>query len=69
MTGLKENAKMINVMRCLAGRQWGASCLAVKKKKKVYQALIKSVIDYGCAVYGSAAPSLLKKLNQLVPDF
>uniref|UniRef100_A0A8C6S2Z8 Reverse transcriptase domain-containing protein n=1 Tax=Neogobius melanostomus TaxID=47308 RepID=A0A8C6S2Z8_9GOBI len=34
--------KVVNVMRCLAGRDWGASCSALKR---LYQALIKSVFD------------------------
>uniref|UniRef100_A0A3B3BBF5 Reverse transcriptase domain-containing protein n=1 Tax=Oryzias melastigma TaxID=30732 RepID=A0A3B3BBF5_ORYME len=54
--------KVINVMRCVAGRDWGASCSALKR---IYQALIKSVLDYGSVAYGSAAPSVLKRLDVL----
>ncbi|CAJ1053397.1 uncharacterized protein LOC119229131 [Xyrichtys novacula] len=54
--------KVLNVMRCLAGREWGASCDALKT---VYVAMIRSVIDYGCIVYGSAAKSLLGKLDTI----
>lgn len=52
--------KVINVMRCLARTVWGASCSAIKR---LYQALIRSVIDSGCVGYGSAADSLLKRLD------
>ena len=52
--------KVINVMRCLTGRDWGASCSALKT---IYVAMIRSVFDYGCIVYGSAAVSLLRKLD------
>ncbi|KAK7877307.1 hypothetical protein WMY93_031957 [Mugilogobius chulae] len=55
-----KSKHVINVMRCVAGREWGASCAALKK---LYQALIRSVFDYGCVAYGSAAPSLLKRLD------
>ncbi len=34
-------------------------------KKHIYQALIRSSIDYGCAVYGAAAKSDLKKLDNI----
>ena len=53
--------KVINVMRCLTGRDWGASCSALKTI--YYVAMIRSVFDYGCIVYGSAAVSLLRKLD------
>lgn len=52
--------KVLNVMRCLRGRDWGASrsCL-----KTVYVALIRSVLDFGCVVYQSATKSNLEKLD------
>lgn len=37
--------KVLNVMRCLAGVDWGASRQSLRE---IYVALIKSVIDYGC---------------------
>ncbi|XDV52299.1 hypothetical protein PO909_021042 [Leuciscus waleckii] len=52
--------KIINVMRCLTGSEWGASRAA---SKNVYIALIRSVLDYGCIAYGSAAKTSLKKLD------
>ncbi len=50
--------KVINAMRCLTGREWGASRSSLKG---IYVALIKSVLDYGSIVVGSAAKSLLKE--------
>lgn len=47
-------------MRCVAEREWGASCRALHR---LYVALIRSVLDYGCVAYGSAAKSHLKKLD------
>ncbi len=52
--------KVINVMRCLTGREWGASRSSLKS---IYVALIRSVLDYGSIVVGSAAKSLLKRLE------
>lgn len=50
--------KVINVLRCLRGREWGASRLSLKR---IYVALIRSVLGYGNVVFGSAATSQLKK--------
>ena len=52
--------KVMNVMRCLTGRDLGASCSALKT---IYVAMIRSVFDYGCIVYGSATVSLLRELD------
>ena len=41
--------KVINVMRCLTGREWGASCTSLKS---MYVALIRSVLDYRSEEYG-----------------
>lgn len=52
--------KSINVMRCLTGREWGASRSSLKS---IYVALIRSVLDYGSIMVGSAAKSLLMRLE------
>lgn len=54
--------KVLNVMRCLAGTKWGADKAALRN---VYTALIRSVIEYGLIVYGSAAYSSLQKLDRV----
>ena len=54
--------KVMNVMRCLSGREWGASCASLKT---IYVAMVKATIDYGSIVYGSAAAYLLKKVDVL----
>jgi len=51
--------KILNVMRCLCGFEWGASGSALRA---IYTGLMRSVFDYGCA-YGSASKSLLNKLD------
>lgn len=54
--------KVLNIMRSLAGCDWGAERGSMHL---VYQAMIRSSIDYGCFVYGSAAQSVLRKLDTL----
>ena len=56
----EKSKKVIHVMRCLTGREWGASSSSLKI---IYVSLIRSVLDYGSIVYGSAAKSLLSKLD------
>ncbi|ROL44097.1 Cystinosin [Anabarilius grahami] len=56
----KATKKVLNVMRCLAGVEWGASRQSLKE---IYVALIKSVIDYGCIAYRDAARTTLAKLE------
>ena len=54
--------KDINLIRAIKGQEWGANkkCLFT-----VYNALIKSKIQYGLLVYGSANKSKIKKLQVL----
>lgn len=54
--------KRLNLMRMLAGSQYGASkrCLLT-----IYKALIRSVIDYGAIAYDSASRQAKKKLDVL----
>lgn len=52
--------KILNIVRCLKGREWGAHRASLKT---VYIGLIRSVLDYGCMVYESASKTVLKKLD------
>lgn len=52
--------KVLNVMRCLCGVEWGASRPALRT---IYTGLIRSIFDYGCIIYGSAAKTCLSKLD------
>ncbi len=54
--------KIINTMRCLVGSEWGADRMALKA---MYSGLVRSVLDYGCVVYGSAAETSLRKLDNI----
>ena len=58
---VKEKCKKVNnLMRCLVGRECGSDGAALRS---IYQALMRSRIDYGCIAYMSAAFSHLKKLD------
>lgn len=57
---VEKGKKGINVLKCLAGCDWGASRASLLN---IYDALIRSIFDYGCMVYRSAAKTNLKKLD------
>lgn len=54
--------KVNNVLRCLAGQEWGASRSSLLN---IYWALMRPVVDYGCIAFMAAAESNLKKLDVL----
>ncbi|GBM52016.1 hypothetical protein AVEN_226011-1, partial [Araneus ventricosus] len=56
----KRCLRSLNILRTLSNTSWGAdrSCLL-----HVYRSIIRSMIDYGSVVYGSARPSYLKRLD------
>jgi len=47
--------KILNVMKCLTGSEWGTSSLAIKNICSA-----NFIRDYRCVAYGSAAKTLLK---------
>ena len=54
--------KALNILRVVAHTDWGAD---KKTLLTLYRALIRSKLDYGCAVYGSARQSYLKMLDPI----
>ncbi|KAG8284048.1 hypothetical protein J6590_108227 [Homalodisca vitripennis] len=54
--------KRLNLIRALSGTTWGAdrTCML-----RFYKAFIRSCLDYGCQVYGSARPNALKMLDSI----
>ena len=52
--------KKINVLKYLSGTTWGADR---KSLLMVYKALIRSHLDYGSPVYGSASEATLRRLD------
>ncbi|XP_055939430.1 uncharacterized protein LOC129969047 [Argiope bruennichi] len=54
--------KSLNILKVLSNTSWGADRTSLLR---IYQAVILSRIDYGCMVYGSARPSVLRKLDTI----
>lgn len=52
--------KAVNLLRVLSNTSWGADQQTLLH---LYRSLIRSKMDYGCIVYGSAKPSYLKMLE------
>ena len=52
--------KALDIMRAVANQEWGADKSVLLK---LYRSLIRSKLDYGCIVYGSARPSYIKMIN------
>ena len=58
----KKCMKAMNILRVLAHSDWGADQSTLLH---LYRALVRSKLDYGCIVYGSARESYLKKLDPI----
>ena len=57
-----ECIRRLNLMKFLSGTTWGADS---KTLLRIYEALVKSKIEYGSEAYGSASISNLKILNTI----
>jgi ribonuclease HI len=56
----KKCERSLNLLKVLSNTNWGAERTSLMK---IYHAVIRSKLDYGCVVYGSARTSILQKLN------
>ena len=54
--------KALNILRVVSHTDWGADRTTLLK---LYRCLIRSKLDYGCVVYGSAKKSILKILDPI----
>ena len=54
--------KALNLLRVVAHTDWGADG---KILLNLYRTIVRSKLDYGCVVYGSARPSYLKILHKI----
>ena len=52
--------KSLNILKVLSNTSWGADRVSLLK---IYRAITRSKMDYGCQIYGSAGTSYLKKLD------
>ena len=63
ITELKKQSKeAINLLRVVAHTKWGGDRDTLLM---LYRAIVRSKLDYGCIVYGSASTSSLNKLNTI----
>ena len=54
--------KALNILRVVSSMDWGADR---KVLLKLFRLLVRSKLDYGCIVYGSARQSYLRKLDSI----
>ena len=52
--------KSLNILKVLSRTEWGADQTTLLK---LYRSLVRSKLDYGCIVYGSASKVALAKLD------
>ena len=50
----------LNILKCVFSTDWGADSTVLSN---LYRSLIRSKMDYGCIVYGSARPWYIKFLD------
>ena len=63
MKALKAKClKALDIIKVVSNQEWGADKSVLLR---LYRSLIRSKLDYGCIVYGSARPSYLKMLNTI----
>ena len=55
-----KSRKALNILRFVSSTNWGADSTVLLN---LYRSLIRSKLDYGCIVYGSAHPSYIKLLD------
>jgi ribonuclease HI len=56
----KKCERSLNLLKILSNTTWGAHRSSLLK---VYHAIIRSKLDYGCVAYGSARKSVLRRLD------
>ena len=63
INALKAKAnKSLNILKILSKKSWGSDRTCILH---LYRSLVRSILDYGCAVYGSARPSYLRRLDPI----
>ena len=56
-----RSQKSLNILKVLSRTEWGAD---QKTLLKLYRSLVRSKLDYGCIIYGSASKTALAELDQ-----
>ena len=55
-----KSLKALNILKFVSSTDWGADSTVLSN---LYRSLIRSKMDYGCIVYGSARPWYIKFLD------
>ena len=58
----KKALKALNILKFIGNTEWGADRMVMLR---LYRSLIRSKLDYGCIVYGSARKSFLQMLDPI----
>jgi hypothetical protein len=58
----KKCLKAMNLLRVVSSTDWGADSTTLLR---LYRSLVRSKLDYGCVVYGSARDSYLQSLDRV----
>jgi ribonuclease HI len=58
----KKCLKAMNLLRVVSNTDWGADSTTLLR---LYRSLVRSKLDYGCVVYGSARDSYLQSLDRV----
>lgn len=59
---MEKCKKAVNVLKCVSGFDWGATGFALRR---IYIALVRSVLDYGCVAFMGASKTLLSGLDKV----
>lgn len=63
INALKTKAnRALNVLKVLSHKHWGSDRLCLIR---IYRSLVRSILDYGCIVYGSARNSYIRRLDPI----
>ena len=54
--------KALDIIKVVSNQEWGADKSVLLR---LYRSLVRSKLDYGCIVYGSARPSYIKMLDTI----
>ena len=54
--------KALDIIQVVSNQEWGADKSVLLR---LYRSLVRSKLDYGCIVYGSARPSYIKMLDTI----
>ena len=59
---IRKSSKALNLLKVLSHTSWGADRTTLLK---LYWSLVRSKLDYGCIIYGSARKSYLQMLDPI----